>query len=373
VLNVEDAGTVLFIKRGIPAEALENIFESFRQVDSSPSRRYGGTGLGLAISKRLSELMGGTMWVESKLGSGSTFFFTALLEAAPSLGSVRIEPESDLLTPRHILIVDDNATNRRILDLQLAAWGMTPTSVPTGAEALRKLHEEKFDVALIDLQMPGMDGIALARQIRAEKNPIPLLLLSSVGELSHEDADGLFQFQVPKPIKQSALYDSIQRAIGVDPKPKPSAKKQFDLNLSQRWPLRILLAEDNPVNQKVGLMTLSHMGYQADLAKDGFEVLDLIGKNHYDLILMDVQMPEMDGLEALAKILEKSPKNHPFLVALTANALEGDREKMIAAGFDDYLSKPLQPKRLREVLREAYRFGQGSANETSRPRPDPKT
>ena len=348
LFSVTDSGI------GIPPEALDNIFESFKQVDSSTSRRYGGTGLGLAISKRLSELMGGTMWVESKPGEGSTFFFTANLEAAPSLGSVKIQPDSGLLTPPHVLIVDDNATNRRILDLQLAAWGMIPTSVASGPEALQKLREEQYDVALVDLQMPEMDGLALARQVRAEKNQIPLLLLSSVGEIALEDADGLFHSQVPKPIKQSLLYESIQRVVGIDAKPKASIEKQFDLQISQRWPLRILLAEDNLVNQKVGLMTLSHMGYQADLAKDGFAVLEQTEKHRYDLILMDVQMPEMDGLEALAKILERYPTNHPFIVALTANALEGDREKMLAAGFDDYLSKPLQPKRLREILREAY-------------------
>jgi len=343
LFSVSDTGI------GIDKEGIEKLFQSFQQVDSSTTRRYGGTGLGLVISRRLAELMEGRMWVESKPGVGSTFFFTVILKAAPTLGSVDTA-ERAVLSPCSVLIVDDNATNRQILDTQLKTWGMTPVSVSSGREALKKLSEGRFHVILLDLQMPEMDGVTLAREIR-KSSETPLILLSSAGDVEVGDEGNLFQHQIPKPIKQSHLFDALQQVAGRGgPVRKKAAIKQFDSGMASRMPLRILLAEDNLVNQKVGQMMLGNLGYRSSLAGNGFEVLAAVQKEDYDLILMDIQMPEMDGVEAVRRLREKLHEHCPYIVALTANALEGDREKFLALGFDDYLSKPLSPDRLRNAL-----------------------
>ena len=335
---------------GIPPEAIAKLFQSFQQVDSSTTRKYGGTGLGLAISKRLTEMMGGTMWVESEVGTGSTFFFTAVLEAAPTQGAVDTDDRS-VLHASTILIVDDNATNRRILNTQLQAWGMKPTAVPSGRSALEQMKHDVFDVILLDLQMPEMDGVTLAKEIR-KTSRIPLILLSSTGDVEVGESAALFQFQIPKPIRQSHLFDALQKVTGGGigtSRAKPSPR-HFDRGLATRRPLRILLAEDNAVNQKVGLVMLGNFGYRADLANNGQEAVEKAQNNTYDLIFMDVQMPEMDGVEAARILRENLGLNCPYIVALTANALEGDREKFLAAGFDNYLSKPLGPIGLKDML-----------------------
>jgi signal transduction histidine kinase/DNA-binding response OmpR family regulator len=335
---------------GIPPEAIDKLFQSFQQVDSSTTRRYGGTGLGLAISKRLAELMRGTMWVESEPGAGSSFFFTVVMPAAPLVGGVDPRPGGVLLKPCKALIVDDNAANRRVLDAQLRAWGIDPATVASGDEALRRLDHEVFDVLFIDRQMPEMDGITLARKV-SQKTPTPLVLLSSTGEIETGEAASLFKFQVPKPIRQSLLWDAIQNVTGGTPRdvPKPAVKR-FDPATAARKPLRILLAEDNSVNQKVGRLMLNNLGYQADIATNGHQVLAAVAKKSYDLIFMDIQMPEMDGIETVRHLREKFGDRGPQVVALTANALEGDREKFLALGFDGYLSKPLSPESLRDAL-----------------------
>ena len=335
---------------GISREGIGKLFQSFQQVDSSMTRRYGGTGLGLAISKRLAELMGGTMWVESELGQGSTFFFSIILEAAPTLGAVNTT-EGAGIESASALIVDDNDTNRRMLDAQLKAWGMKTVSVASGRDALVKLAETKFDAVLLDLQMPEMDGVALAREIR-KRSKVPLILLSSSGEVQVGEAGNLFQRQVAKPIKQSVLHDALEEVTGGAREKKKSAARQFDHDLGGRQPLRILLAEDNGVNQKVGVMMLARLGYRADLAGNGVQVLEAVEKASYDLILMDVQMPEMDGIEAMRRLREKLDGRCPFISALTAEALEGDRERLLGIGFDGYLSKPLSPEKLQAVLQE---------------------
>jgi signal transduction histidine kinase/DNA-binding response OmpR family regulator len=336
---------------GISREGIGKLFQSFQQVDTSTTRRYGGTGLGLAISKRLAELMGGSMWVESEPGVGSTFFFTAILEGAPTLGSVDTS-EGGGIKPASILIVDDNDTNRRMLDAQLKAWGMTTVSVASGRDALAKLAEAEFNAVLLDLQMPEMDGVALAREIRKSFPPMPLILLSSSGEVEVGEAGNLFQYQVAKPIKQSVLHRALEEVTGVARERKKSSARQFDQDMGVRRPLRILLAEDNGVNQKVGMMLLARLGYRADLAGNGVEVLEVVKKASYDLILMDVQMPEMDGIEAMRRLREKLDGRCPFICALTAEALEGDRERFLGIGFDGYLSKPLSPEKLQGVLEE---------------------
>ena len=332
---------------GISKEGVEKLFQSFQQVDSSATRRYGGTGLGLVISRRLAELMRGRMWVESVPGVGSTFFFTVVLEAASLQESLETTDRA-ALTSCTALIVDDNATNRHILELQLKAWGMNSVSADSGSAALEKLKGGSFDVILLDLQMPEMDGVTLAREIR-KSSPVPLLLLSSSGQVEVGEAGKLFQFQIPKPFKQSLLFDALQQvASGLGG--KKAVIKQFDQGMASRVPLRILLAEDNSVNQKVGVLMLKNLGYRADLADNGLQVLEAAKKVDYDLIFLDIQMPEMDGIEAHRQLRKMLGEKCPYVVALTANALEGDREKFLAMGFNFYLSKPLSPERLKSAL-----------------------
>ncbi len=337
---------------GIAPEGLDKLFRAFQQVDTSTTRRYGGTGLGLAISKNLAELMGGKMWAESAVGAGSTFYFTASFGLAEASELAAAPAVSDLAKTLTVLIVDDNATNRRVLEEQLKAWRMVTASASSAAEALLLLEKQEFDLALLDLQMPNMDGVALARKIQ-EKVDIPLLLLSSSAEVVEGADAALFQAQILKPIRHGMLLTAMLKATGIKPADKPAeTTKQFDPELAKSNPLRILFVEDNLINQKVGLKMLSQFGYQADVANNGREGCEKARQAAYDLILMDIQMPEMDGIEASRLIREMSTSGAASIVALTAEALEGDRERFLAAGFNGYLSKPLQAKKLREILTE---------------------
>jgi PAS domain S-box-containing protein len=348
---------------GVSAEGQARLFRSFSQVDASTTRRYGGTGLGLAISKRLAELMGGSMWVESQPGAGSTFHFTLPAESAPARWRPYLESSQPHLTGKRILIVDDNATNRAILTLQTRAWGMLPYESASGQEALAQVQAGvPFEVAILDMQMPDMDGLMLAEQLRRSQNAqaLPLVMLTSLGRREINTRGVEFTAFLHKPIKPSQLYNALLSLFTEQEQAYPGLKPieptggQFDEGLGQRLPLRILLAEDNTVNQKLALRLLERMGYRADLAANGLEVLEALQRQPYDVILMDVQMPEMDGLEASHAIQEEWPaEEHPRIVAMTANAMQGDREECLAAGMHDYLTKPIQFKALQEALERA--------------------
>jgi PAS domain S-box-containing protein len=345
---------------GISEEGKARLFRSFSQVDASTTRRYGGTGLGLAISKRLAELMGGTMWVDSQPGVGSTFHFTIQAESAPA----RLRPYLNAIQPhlagKRILIVDDNATNRSILTLQTQSWGMLPYAYASGQEALAQVQAGvPFDVAILDMQMPDLDGLMLAEQLRRTRKAqaLPLVMLTSLGRREINTRGVEFAAFLHKPIKPSQLYNALNSLFVEQEQAQPlekgtaAAGPQFDLGLGQRLPLQILLAEDNTVNQKLALRLLERMGYRADVVANGLEALQALQRQRYDVILMDVQMPEMDGLEATRAIHESWPAEQwPRIVAMTANAMQGDREECLAAGMDDYLTKPIQIKALQETL-----------------------
>jgi len=344
---------------GIPAERLSSLFQSFTQVDASTTRKYGGTGLGLAISKRLSEMMGGTMWVDSIAGAGSTFHFTVQTPPTTATTTPKLIVPTQLRGKR-VMIVDDNETNRRILTLQSENWGMRPVAYATPLEALTAIRSgERFDVAVLDMHMPDMDGISLASEIRkyeaARHLTTPLLMLTSLSSREEMNAD-LFSAFLTKPVKQSVLYNALIEALAIEvaaPIQTASQEQQFDHTLAERIPIRILLAEDNAVNQKLALRMLDRMGYRVDVAANGLEVLEALGRQFYDLIFMDVQMPEMDGLEATRAIrVMPSLTRQPRVVAMTANAMQGDREMCLEAGMDDYISKPIQVKELQRAIEE---------------------
>ncbi len=354
-LSVRDTGI------GIPGDRRDRLFQSFSQVDASTTRKYGGTGLGLAISKRFSEMMGGGMWVDSVEGEGSTFHFT-LFADAPTSFEVQQVANPSALDGRRVLIVDDNETNRFILARQTVSWGMEADLASSGREALERIDRgEPFDLAILDMQMPGMDGIGLAREIRkrptAEK--MPLLLLSSAAttvprESLTEERDGglaLFSAILTKPTRPDQLRASLAMIYtGADPMPE-KRRTGIDAGMAQRVPLRILLAEDNQINQKVALKMLEKMGYRADLAANGLEVIQALERQPYDVILMDVQMPEMDGLEASRQIRSRLPQEiRPRIIAMTANAMDEDRDMCLAAGMDDFVSKPVAPRFLAGAL-----------------------
>ncbi len=256
-----------------------------------------------------------------------------------------------MLESRPVLVVDDNATNRRIMEIQLKNWGMIPTSSASGADGLKKIAEQSFDVVLIDFQMPEMDGVTLAREIR-RRTPTPLILLSSSGEIIRGEDASLFQTQIFKPIKQSALFNALLQIMEKEIKPPMKlAEKKPNNSMATHHPLRILLAEDNIVNQQVGLLMLSRLGYTADLARDGQQALQAADETDYDLILMDIQMPNLNGIDAARLIREKLLAKSPAIFALTAEALEGDKERFLSLGFDGYLSKPLQIHTLQDMLK----------------------
>ena len=343
---------------GLSDEGMKRLFQSFSQADSSTTRKYGGTGLGLAISKRLTELMGGTMTATSAgLAKGSTFSFNIRAKIAnlPRAEARNLLGEQNELRGKRILVVDDNATNRKILALQTKRWGTLTRETGSPNEAINWVtNGEAFDLAILDMHMPEMDGRDLALAIRRLKPSLPLVLFSSLGLREGEGDKGLFHAYLAKPLRQSHLFDTLVTVFAPKAVARPaptSDKSPIDATMAQKHPLRILLAEDNLVNQKLALRLLEQMGYRADLASNGAEAVESVARQTYDVVLMDVQMPEMDGLEASRRITKgKAPGQRPRIIAMTANAMQGDREMCLAAGMDDYIAKPIRVPRLIEAL-----------------------
>jgi PAS domain S-box-containing protein len=343
---------------GIPPDRLGRLFQSFSQVDASTTRRYGGTGLGLAISQRLAELMGGRITVTSEPGRGSEFRFTVRAASAelPSRVHRDLSGVQPALRGKRVLVVDDNATNRRIVTTHLEAWGMPGRATGSPGEALAWIEAgERFDVAVLDMHMPEMDGIALARAIRERPAgaALPLVLFTSLGRREARAEDEGFAAYLHKPVKPSQLFDALASVLADQPvhvRAREAGRVETDPEMARRHPLRILLAEDNVVNQKVALRLLGQMGYRADLAGNGLEAIDAVARQTYDVVLMDVQMPELDGFEASREINRRWPEARPRIVAMTANAMQGDRELCTQAGMDDYVAKPIRVEELVAVL-----------------------
>jgi len=343
---------------GIPMEKQNRLFKSFQQVDASTTRHYGGTGLGLAISKRLAELLGGKIWVDSDAGKGATFHFTILAKAAAASAPPPWQGHQQQLAGRRLLVVEDNATNRQILGSRASQWGMIADTAADGGTGLELVAQNPpYDCIILDLQLPDRDAVALAEEIRQKsRSPfLPLLFLSSTrlrGDDTRQLQTGATGY-IHKPVRSGQLLEALCRAMSIQlqrEKRLPAAPI-LDPGLSRRLPLRLLLADDNPINQKVGLSVLNKLGYRADLANNGLEVLKALEQKIYDLLFLDVQMPEMDGLEAARKICERWPADkRPRIIAMTGNALLGDREKCLAAGMDDYISKPVRIAELQAAL-----------------------
>jgi PAS domain S-box-containing protein len=344
---------------GISEEGATRLFQAFSQVDASTTRRYGGTGLGLAISRRLSQLMGGELWVESKPGDGSTFHLSILAQDSP----LQLQPHSTIPTSlegKRVLLVDDHPITLEILTRQLRTWQMKPVAVRSGAAALERLAMgELFDAAILDRQMPAMDGLTLAAHIRQDSQSaeLPLIMLSSIGNGLGQVKGLDFAAVLDKPVKQAHLQKALigilgQEAVARSATPPAS---RFDPTLAQNLPLRILLTEDNVVNQKVAQHMLGRLGYRVDIAANGIEALQALQRQSYDVLLMDVQMPDMDGLEATRRICAQwPPEERPYIVAMTAHALMGDEEKCRAAGMDDYITKPVQIEKLIAALERSW-------------------
>jgi PAS domain S-box-containing protein len=344
---------------GIPEEKQQTIFEAFEQADSSTTRKYGGTGLGLSISAALVKLMGGTMWVESKVRQGSKFHFTVVLELKKS-ESEPLAREIHKLIDLPILVVDDNASNRRIIKEILTNWRMKPTLANSGAEGLNALEEahlkNSFPLVLLDVHMPDMDGFAVAKQIRLsyKQQGTKVILLTSASrpsDVARCRELGISDY-LSKPIKQSELFDAIVTAMAEHSGRRERYGSTSAFIQTSEHPLRVLLAEDNPVNQTLAMRILESLGHKVQVVNNGKEALGRAQAGEFDVILMDVQMPEMDGLEATKAIRdsEAGTGKHIPIVAMTAHAMKGDREKCLSVGMDGYLSKPIRIDELKQAM-----------------------
>ncbi len=351
IFSVKDTGI------GIPKEKMGKLFKPFSQLDSSTTRTYGGTGLGLTISKKLSELMGGNMWVESVVGKGTNFYFTIIAEAVPR-AQYDVDKENNILENKKILIVDDNQTNRKILVAQTKSWGMEPFQTEFPLEALEWIKKGKhFDFALLDFNMPEINGINLAKEIRKYPGGInmPVVMISSIGKKENFSQYEYLNLHavINKPIRHKQLLECIRSAFNVKIAYETNEVNNNSPaeNLAEKFPLKILLVEDNIVNQKVALNILKRLGYEADVSSNGGEAVTLIERKKYDIAFMDIFMPEINGFEATELIRTQVNKDYqPFIIAMTANAMQGDSDKCIKAGMDDYISKPIRFDEIKNLL-----------------------
>jgi len=348
--SVKDTGI------GIPANKINLLFTPFTQVDASTTRKYGGTGLGLAITSSLVKLMNGKIWVISEEGIGSDFHFTIQTRiSTPSEENNQVYKSLQSLPGKSVLIVDDNATNRKILTLQCEYWGIKATALESGEEALKILENQHYDIGIIDMQMPHMDGIMLAREIRKKitKDKLPLVMLTSVGfNTEADELRKLFSFYVNKPVKHSQLAEILLKVIA--PSNNQTIVNIPDLEklseISKKFPFQILIAEDNLINQKLIRNVFELLGYKADIAANGIEALEALKRKNYNLIFMDIQMPEMNGYEATTIIVEHMKTDRPIIIAMTANAMQGDRDKCFEVGMVDYVTKPMRVNDLIKVI-----------------------
>ncbi len=358
---------------GIPADKMEAIFAPFEQADGTTTRKYGGTGLGLTISARLVAMMGGRVWVESEVGKGSTFHFTA--EFGTAEGPAASRPSADPAAVRGLpaLVIDDNATNRRILEATLRGWGMRPTCADGGKAGLAELRRaasagDPYRVVLLDLMMPGVDGFAVVDEVRSSPGltQATILMLSSAdrkGDAALCRQLGASRY-LTKPVKQSELLEAILDALrGSAPAAPAAPARPAPPAPATGRPLRLLVAEDNPVNQRLAIRLLEKQGHAVVVAGNGRQALEALAREAFDAVLMDVQMPEMGGLEATAAIRarERGTGRRVPIVAMTAHAMTGDRERCLEAGMDGYVSKPIQAKELSRALREVTEVPVGAA------------
>ncbi|MEI9918125.1 MAG: two-component regulator propeller domain-containing protein [Bacteroidota bacterium] len=335
---------------GIAQDKISKLFKAFSQVDSSTTRKYGGTGLGLAISEKLVALMGGEIMVDSVLGKGTVFRFSIKTQVSIASIPTYLTCNMSGLEGKKILVVDDNLTNRNILKAQLEAWKLTPVLANSGKEAIDILSSNGysgFDLIITDMNMPEMDGTQVAAAIGKINSALPIILLSSIGDERGKRMADMFSAVLTKPVKQNQLCKVILAELRKSGKGKPVEEEvaprtsTLSPDFAEKHPLRILIAEDNLINQKLTERVLAKLGYKTKIVSNGREVLEEIDRNKYDLIFMDVQMPEMDGLEA-TRIIRSTGGDQPVIVAITANVMQGDREECLEAGMDDYLSKPIK-------------------------------
>ncbi|HEX8060585.1 MAG TPA: response regulator, partial [Cyclobacteriaceae bacterium] len=345
---------------GIPQDKISKLFKAFSQVDSSTTRKYGGTGLGLAISEKLVELMGGDISVESVQGKGTTFRFTIKTQVSITSIPTYLTCNMSGLEGKMVLVIDDNLTNRNILKAQLEAWKLTPVLANSGQEGINILtNNNAFDLVITDMNMPEMDGSQVATAIRKINPALPVILLSSIGDERGKRMAEMFSAVLTKPVKQNQLCKVILaelRKLGKSAGEEVSrhSTSMLSPDFAKKHPLRILIAEDNLINQKLTERVLSKLGYESKIVSNGKEVLEEVDRNKYDLIFMDIQMPEMDGLET-TRTIRSSGGNQPVIVAITANAMQGDREKCLEAGMNDYLSKPIKLELLVATLEKYSR------------------
>ncbi len=342
---------------GIPAEMLPTLFTAFNQVDSSITRRYGGSGLGLVISERLVKLLHGNITVESVINEGSIFSFNIKCKKGSTTSHQSNNARQGAFINKKVLIVDDNDTNLSILRTQLSKVKMQVTAVKSGSEALTIFNNEKdFDLVVTDMQMPDMDGVRLSTIIKGIYPHVPIVLLSSVGDESKKDYPHLFTSVLTKPVRQQILYRVIELALSEQRiSVALENKKVLPEHLAIEYPFNILVAEDNLMNQKLILKTLDKLGYAPELANDGLQVLEMMKNKKYDLILMDIQMPNLDGLET-TRIIRKEYGNSPLILAMTANALTEDRLNCYKAGMNVYLPKPINLALLVSTLRNLHKI-----------------